>query len=194
MVTGDDDDDDDRRRTTRMATAQRASKLRMMATMTTVATGDGDNGATEDGAMGYEEDDDGDGRQRRWRLATTVMAMVDDDNKIISDGTTGNKVGNDGDGLTGNNNDNNDTSCEATTNRRRLLLVVTARSIVFNDPIHSAVVLCQQLSVKGWELLFESILLRVHTARCIHLSPPTTSEIYCSQFQFHSEAGVKHIG
>ncbi len=46
-----------------MATARRASKLTMMATMTTVATGDDDDSATDDGAMGYEADDDGDGQR-----------------------------------------------------------------------------------------------------------------------------------
>ena len=132
MATGDDDDEDNRRWTTRMATARRASKLRMMATMTTVATGDDDDGATDDGAMAYKDADDGDGRQRRWRQATTVMAMVDDDNNIISDSATGNEVGDDGDGVTGDDNDKDDTSCEATTNRRRLLWVATARFIVFN--------------------------------------------------------------
>ena len=52
--------------TTRMAMAQRATKLAMMATMTTVATDDDEddsNGATGDVAMGYEDDDNGDG----WR-------------------------------------------------------------------------------------------------------------------------------
>ena len=46
-----------------MATARRASKLTMMATMTTVATGDNDDVAMDDGAMGYEDDDDGDGQR-----------------------------------------------------------------------------------------------------------------------------------
>ena len=50
----------------------------MMATMTTVATGDDDNSATDDGAMGYEDDDDGNGQRQRWRQATMAMAMVDD--------------------------------------------------------------------------------------------------------------------
>jgi hypothetical protein len=54
--------------------------------------------------------------------------------------------------------------------------------------------LCQQWSVEGWESTFKSILLRVRTVRCIHLSPPATTKIFRSQFQFHSEAGVKHIG
>ncbi len=62
----------------RMATVRRASKLTMMATMTTVATGDNDDGATDNSAMGYEDDDDGDGQQRRWRQARMAMAMVDD--------------------------------------------------------------------------------------------------------------------
>jgi hypothetical protein len=44
-----------------MATARRATKLTIMAMMTTVATGDDDDGAMGDGAMGYEDDDDGDG-------------------------------------------------------------------------------------------------------------------------------------
>ncbi len=43
----------------------------MMVTMTTVATGDDDDGAKGNGAMGYK--DDGDGRQ-----ATTTMATCDD--------------------------------------------------------------------------------------------------------------------
>ena len=51
--------------TTRKATARLATKLTMMATMTTVATnGDNNdgNGMTSNGATGYEEDDDSDGR------------------------------------------------------------------------------------------------------------------------------------
>jgi len=35
-----------------MATARRASKLTMMVMMTTVATGDNDDGATDNGTMG----------------------------------------------------------------------------------------------------------------------------------------------
>jgi hypothetical protein len=49
-----------------MATAQQATKLTMMVTMMTVAIGDEDDGATDDGAMGYDDDNDGDGRRRRW--------------------------------------------------------------------------------------------------------------------------------
>jgi hypothetical protein len=45
-----------------MAMARGASKLTMMVTMTTVATGDDDNSTTDDGAMGYEDDNDGDGQ------------------------------------------------------------------------------------------------------------------------------------
>jgi len=41
-----------------MAMALWATKLTMMATRTTMATGDG---ATGDGATGYDDDDDGDG-------------------------------------------------------------------------------------------------------------------------------------
>ncbi len=100
--------------------------------MTTVAMGDDNDDTMDDGAVGYEDDNDGDGQQQRWRQATTVMAMVDDDNDIIGDSATGNKVGDDGDGVTGNNNDNDDTFCEATTNRRRLLWVATVRFIVYN--------------------------------------------------------------
>jgi hypothetical protein len=52
-----------------MATARRATKLTMMATTTTMATGDDEDdvdgatgdGATGDGATGYDDDDDGDG-------------------------------------------------------------------------------------------------------------------------------------
>ena len=42
-------------------------KLTMMATMMTMATGDdedNDDGPTGNDAMGYDADDDGDGRQR----------------------------------------------------------------------------------------------------------------------------------
>jgi len=73
MATGDDDDIRQRGRptttmTTRMAMAQWATKLAMMATMTTVATDDDKddgNGATGDVATGYEDDDDGDGWRRQ---------------------------------------------------------------------------------------------------------------------------------
>jgi hypothetical protein len=47
-----------------MATALRATKLTMMATATPMATGNNDddgNGATGDGAMGYDNNYDGDG-------------------------------------------------------------------------------------------------------------------------------------
>jgi hypothetical protein len=44
-----------------MAMARQATKLTMMATMMTVVTGNDDEGATGNGAMGYEDDDDGDG-------------------------------------------------------------------------------------------------------------------------------------
>jgi hypothetical protein len=37
-------------------------KLTMMATMTTVATGDDDDDVTGDGTKGYEDDDDGNGQ------------------------------------------------------------------------------------------------------------------------------------
>jgi hypothetical protein len=43
-----------------MAMARRATKLTMMATMTTMVTGDNDsdgNSATVDGATGYDKDD-----------------------------------------------------------------------------------------------------------------------------------------
>ena len=45
--------------TTKMATAQRATKLMMMATIRTMATGDDDDDG--DGATGYDDNDDGDG-------------------------------------------------------------------------------------------------------------------------------------
>ena len=47
-----------------MVTARRATKLTMMATITTMATDDNDyngDGAMGDGATGYDDDDDGDG-------------------------------------------------------------------------------------------------------------------------------------
>ena len=47
-----------------MAPALRATKLTMMATTTTMAMGDDNNdgdGATGDGATGYDNEDDGDG-------------------------------------------------------------------------------------------------------------------------------------
>ena len=43
--------------TTKMATARRATKLTMMATTKTMATGDADDYG--DGATGYDDDDDG---------------------------------------------------------------------------------------------------------------------------------------
>ena len=104
----------------------------MMATMTTVATGDNDNGATDNGAMGYEDNDNGDGQRQRWRQATMAMTMVVKNNDVNGNSTTGNKVGNDGDSAMSSNNDYDNTSCEATTNRRRLLWVATAHFIVFN--------------------------------------------------------------
>ena len=50
--------------TTMLATALQATKLRMMATTMTIATGDDDNdgnSAIGDGMTGYYDDDDGDG-------------------------------------------------------------------------------------------------------------------------------------
>ena len=47
--------------TAKMAMAQRATKLTMMAMMMTLAMGGDDYGATGDSAAGYEDDDDGDG-------------------------------------------------------------------------------------------------------------------------------------
>ena len=47
-----------------MATAMRATKLTMMATTTTMATGDNNkdgDGATGDSATGYKNDNNGDG-------------------------------------------------------------------------------------------------------------------------------------
>ena len=75
MATGDNDDDgamarqvmarwDTMTMTTMMATALWAIKLTMMATMTTMATGVNDkdgNGATGDGATGYNNNNDGNG-------------------------------------------------------------------------------------------------------------------------------------
>ena len=49
--------------TTMMGMVLRATKLMMMATTMTMATGNDDddgNGVTGDGAMGYHDDDDGD--------------------------------------------------------------------------------------------------------------------------------------
>ena len=60
--------------------------------MTTVATGDDDDGATDNGTMGYEDDDHGDGQQQRCRQARMAMVMVDDNNDVNGDSTTGNKV------------------------------------------------------------------------------------------------------
>ncbi len=187
---------------------QQASKLTMMATMTTVATGDNDDGATDDGGMGYKDDDDCDGQRQQWRQAmmamamamAMVMALVDDNNDVNGDGTTGNKVGNDGNSAMGNNNNNDDTTCEATTNCRRLLWVATACFIVFNvspSEESSHLFICCAVSA----MIYQRVGLDVRidsspetTVQCTHLSPPATTEIYRSQFQFHSEAGVKHIG
>jgi hypothetical protein len=50
--------------TTMLATALQATKLRMMATTMTIATGDDDNdgnSAIGDGMTGYYDDDDGNG-------------------------------------------------------------------------------------------------------------------------------------
>jgi len=49
-----------------MMTARRATKLTMMATMMTMVMGDDDedvDGAMGDGATGYDNNDDGDGRR-----------------------------------------------------------------------------------------------------------------------------------
>jgi hypothetical protein len=81
-----------------MATAQRAmarrnTKLTMMATTTTMATGDDKDdgeGATGDGATGYEVDDDGDD--------ATGYNDDDNDDNDDGDGATGYDDDNDGDG------------------------------------------------------------------------------------------------
>ena len=51
-----------------MMAARRATKLTMMATTMTMATGDDDDdvdGTAGDGAMGYDNNDDGDGQRRQ---------------------------------------------------------------------------------------------------------------------------------